>query len=325
MINSEVKIIKLMNNSLPSILSFIITVCLYDRNTIIVPQMKTLLIAVTSYNTLSTRGEEALRRAIDSMLKAKSALQQHVKNITLIISWVDDGSTDQTASWINTYTQGVSDFHLFVLHNNMGTSFARNLAAGQIDSDYIVLFDSDDEMLENHLLTCFELMEYRDRLGFFAGIGSTQLELSQPVLPSISLSRLAWIAAGTKVIRRSVWNFLEGMPSRHIFRFGNEDTFFAKVAQHFFPFYASRKATMRYWQYAGNTLDNIAKKDAVYGNKEFTTLSLRQQSEQAHISYLEEKYKIPYWTSQLKEIATVWQGQYYEEVILPKTKAGDIQ
>jgi len=281
--------------------------------------MKTLLVAVTSYNTFSTRGENALRRAIDSISKAKIILKQYIKNITLIISWVDDGSTDKTASWVNNYAKNIENFNLFVLHNNMGTSFARNLAVGQFDSDYIVLFDSDDEMLENHLLVCWELMEYRDRLGFYAGIGLTQLILNK-ALPSISLSRLAWIAAGTKVIRRSVWNFLEGMPTREIFRFGNEDTFFAKVSQHFFPFYASRKATVRYWQYAGNTLDNVSKRDELYKNQEQLTLSLRKQSEQAHIDYLEQKYKMPYWNNRLKTIVTRWQGQYYEEVILPKSK-----
>jgi len=287
--------------------------------------MKILLIAVTSYNTLSTRGEIALRRAIDSMLKAKSFLHQQVKNIAILISWVDDGSTDQTADWVKNYTKNTLGFHIFTLHHNMGTSFARNLAVGQLDSDYIVLFDSDDEMLENHLLVCFELMEYRDRLGFQAGIGSTQLQVSAPLPPSISLSRLAWIAAGTKVIRRSVWNFLEGMPTRAIFRFGNEDTFFAKVTQHFFPFYASRKVTIRYWQYDGNTLDNVVKKNKIYKNQEQITLSLREQSEQAHIDYLEQKYKIPYWNNQLNQIVTRWQGQYYEEVILPKIKAANAQ
>ena len=79
--------------------------------------------------------EKTIKRAIDSLIN------QTYQNIEIII--VDDGSSDNTVSIINQYKD--KRIKLFVLKENMGANYARNLGLKEAKGEFITFQDSDDE------------------------------------------------------------------------------------------------------------------------------------------------------------------------------------
>lgn len=73
------------------------------------------------------------------------------------INWeclvVDDGSTDTTVSVIEEYVENDSRIKLFKRPDSKpkGANACRNIGLNEAEGDYIVFFDSDDLMTENHL------------------------------------------------------------------------------------------------------------------------------------------------------------------------------
>ena len=91
--------------------------------------------------------EKTIRNSIESILK------QTYKNWCLII--IDDGSTDNTCSIINEYSD--KRIKLIKSLNNNGVAASLNIGIDNLnnDSKYVARMDSDDIMLEyrleNHL------------------------------------------------------------------------------------------------------------------------------------------------------------------------------
>jgi glycosyltransferase involved in cell wall biosynthesis len=98
------------------------------------PEVK-LSVVIPVYN----RGSE-VRRAIDSVLA------QSYKHFELLV--VDDGSTDNTAEVIQSYTD--PRLH-YIYQNNSERGAARNRGAKSASGQFITYLDSDDEFLNDHL------------------------------------------------------------------------------------------------------------------------------------------------------------------------------
>lgn len=66
---------------------------------------------------------------------------------------VDDGSTDATTNVIAEYNKSDSRIKLYIRPNRKlkGANACRNIGLNQAQGDYVVFFDSDDLMTENHL------------------------------------------------------------------------------------------------------------------------------------------------------------------------------
>lgn len=91
-------------------------------------------VVIPTYNRSSV-----LPRAIDSVLS------QSLQDFELIV--VDDGSTDDTESIIQKY----SDKLKYCKVENRGVSAARNIGATNTNGKYLAFLDSDDEWLPNKL------------------------------------------------------------------------------------------------------------------------------------------------------------------------------
>jgi glycosyltransferase involved in cell wall biosynthesis len=83
--------------------------------------------------------EATIKRAVDS------ALNQDYPNMEIIV--IDDGSTDNTQSIVQSYPEPVKCLH----QENSGPDTARNLGINSTHAEYIAFLDADDEWLPARL------------------------------------------------------------------------------------------------------------------------------------------------------------------------------
>lgn len=232
--------------------------------------MEKLLICIPSHNTLS-RGAYVLERTIKSLDNAIKYAKNQFPDLEIFVSWVDDASTDNTPLEVMHIFNmlDIPNSLMTALENNKGAAFCRNLAASLIDSDYITFFDSDDIMYPEHLTELYNLMKLKNNEGFCYGIGMTKLQFDSEVeihkswLPDVKRQTSLYVPF-TKIIRREVWEFLEGFPEEYLYNItGSEDHDFAWLILEFFQLGFSDKETVLYCNYPGSFLD---KKRIMFAN-----------------------------------------------------------
>lgn len=108
--------------------------------------MKKISVIVPIYNV-----EKYLGRCIDSIL------EQNYENVELIL--INDGSTDNSESIINTYLEKNPNTIKYIKKENSGLSDTRNVGIEAATGDYIMFIDSDD-YIEKNLLN--SLKQYID-------------------------------------------------------------------------------------------------------------------------------------------------------------------
>lgn len=267
--------------------------------------METISICIPSHNTFS-RGKEVLERTINSISNSIKYLYSQKNDVKVLISWVDDASTDETVNEVRRLRDLQDDiiknnFLITSIHVNRGQSYCRNLAAALYDSNYISLFDSDDEMYENHLSVCHMLMGAKDQNGKKFALGSTSIETSEKDIHPYWLNAMGNSMPNTKIIRREVWEFVEGMPTDFIYRkVGEEDVAFKRIINRFFEFIYYTKVTSKYWNYPGSNFDmqleRFRTNPEIYVEKYTKTpadlLPIRDQILARKIEYLEQKLKV---------------------------------
>lgn len=94
-----------------------------------------------------------------------SVLCQTYTNWELIV--VDDGSTDETKALVNKFVQQDSRIH-YIYQKNSERSAARNNGIKNAKGEFICFIDSDDEFLDNHLLTISnEILKKDNSIGLY--------------------------------------------------------------------------------------------------------------------------------------------------------------
>ena len=109
---------------------------------------------------ITTKNRRAmLDRALNSVLR------QTIKPDEIII--VDDGSTDETARYLETVSEAYASITVITNKTSMGACKARNIAISRAKSRYITGLDDDDEFTRNRLK---EFIDAADQLqnGFSA-------------------------------------------------------------------------------------------------------------------------------------------------------------
>ena len=93
---------------------------------------------------ITTKNRRAmLDRAVNSVLR------QSIKPDEIII--VDDGSTDDTARYLETVSEADASITVITNKTSMGACKARNIAISRAKSRYITGLDDDDEFTRNRL------------------------------------------------------------------------------------------------------------------------------------------------------------------------------
>ncbi len=107
----------------------------------------TIGVVIPAYNAA-----KHIRRAIDSVLAQRRRPDE------IIVA--DDGSTDDTATIVESYGPGVK----LIRQANAGASVARNTAVNAATSEWIAFLDSDDEWLPEKLQVQTELLQRNSQL-----------------------------------------------------------------------------------------------------------------------------------------------------------------
>ncbi|MDH5436731.1 MAG: glycosyltransferase, partial [Gammaproteobacteria bacterium] len=102
-------------------------------------------------------GAKTVKRAIESVLS------QTYSALEIIV--VDDGSTDNTAEIVKSFSEPVKYFY----QDNAGVSVARNNGVGQAQGEWIAFLDADDWYYPDRLRWHAEWIEEDDNLDFLTG------------------------------------------------------------------------------------------------------------------------------------------------------------
>lgn len=275
---------------------------------------ETICIAIASYNTLSTRKEglDACLKGLKNSIKYFNELHPDVK---VVVSWVDDSSTDGTISHVHYELQGFVSIESLKLKRNSHQGYCRNLATKLMDSDYIMFCDSDDVFLEDHIKLCYDLIKTKDSAGRHLAMASTgayfdpELRIYPDWKPRISAT-----IPITKIIRRDVWEFLEGFPVNDIYKqTGCEDQDFFQLVQHFFHVGFARKETVEYKCYSGSFFETQLEKFSKHPNymtpckREQETANLhriRRMYQEQRIEFFKHKLMNTDWYTKLEHVIT---------------------
>lgn len=104
------------------------------------PSKPTLSVITPVFNRSDT-----IARCIESVLRQESLSYEHII--------VDDGSTDTTPAIVSRYASGHSCVRLIRLDANHGVNYARNRGIEDSKGEYVLLLDSDDELLPSAFST----------------------------------------------------------------------------------------------------------------------------------------------------------------------------
>jgi len=273
-----------------------------------------IVICVASYNTLSTR-EKGLYDCLDGLKKSISYFYRLHPDVKAVVSWVDDASTDNTLSVVHEELQGFVELKSLKLNINSHQGYCRNLATKLVDSDYIMFCDSDDVFLENHIKVCYDIIKGTDSANRLLGIGSTNIYLD----PSLRVhpdwfQRIAGTIPITKIIRRDIWEFMEGFPVNDIYKLtGCEDQDFIQLAQHFFMIAMCQERTVEYRSYPGSFFERQLPKFRKHPNlmtpsddgKDLLDLhQIRLDFTKTRLTYLKNKLVYTEWYNKLEKYCT---------------------
>jgi glycosyltransferase involved in cell wall biosynthesis len=218
--------------------------------------VNSIVVCIASYNELSRRGEAALHRSLESLVRSLARLAARRPQVDAYVACCDDASTDATPDYIASFLGAKPWFKLVCNGVSRYASYSRNLAASLFPADVICFLDPDDEYCERHLDLCWDcLNNMRDDQGRCFAAVSTKARFSSPVHPEWE-NRISRSLPITKAIRREAWEFVEGMPTSDVYRTtGCEDQFLMQKLGRFFaiPFVEERSAV--YWNYPGSNFD----------------------------------------------------------------------
>ena len=125
-------------------------------------QKHTVCVVVPVYNKQS------------SIIRTLNSIKDQIRKPDEVII-IDDGSTDNSAAYIDHFVQKEKNFR-YIKQPNQGVAIARNNGIMQSKSKYIVCLDADDFIDKRFIKTCFDALE-KDR---GIGIAYTGLAIYDP-------------------------------------------------------------------------------------------------------------------------------------------------
>jgi glycosyltransferase involved in cell wall biosynthesis len=117
--------------------------------------MKKISVIITCYDL-----QDYISRAINSCLNQK--LYEDFYEIVV----VDDGSSDNSWKIIEGYGDLDGRIKSIKLEENMGVSYASNIALSNSEGEYIIKVDGDDFVNENILFTMSQILDANTDIGF---------------------------------------------------------------------------------------------------------------------------------------------------------------
>jgi glycosyltransferase involved in cell wall biosynthesis len=114
----------------------------------------------------------------------RSILNQTHQEIELIV--VDDGSTDETLSILQTFSDQDSRLKIIPLSQNSGATVARNRGVSAATGDLVLVWDSDDQLFPNALTKVVSMFSSNSNLGIVSA--ECRQRRGQQIEPHASLT-----------------------------------------------------------------------------------------------------------------------------------------
>lgn len=259
-----------------------------------------IAVVVTSHNTLSTR-EIGLIKCLNGIKSSHDRFIEEYPDKSIVISWVDDASTDSTVAYITKFFEELAPYITFIvtrLDTNSHQGYCRNLGAKVVNSHYIMFCDSDDRFLDNHILNSYEAIQVKDSAGRSIAAANTNIVIDRKlgVHPHWK-PRIAATIPITKIIDRRAFEFIEGFPIHAIHKeVGCEDQDFIHLLNYFFHVIQIQEPSVEYCNYPDSFFDKQLPKFRVHPNKAPQQIEHRDLHEvrnlllQEKLNYL--KYKL---------------------------------
>jgi glycosyltransferase involved in cell wall biosynthesis len=168
---------------------------------------------------------------------------------------VDDGSTDDTAALLRTYTARSERFRL-LYHSNRGQALSRNAGILASCGLFVTFLDSDDQYAPEHLSIRKQILcENTDVEFLYGGMDIT----GYPYVPDLeNPGRMIHIGecivAGTIVVRRNTAIQLGGFPN---VAFGDDTAFYERAYQANIPIAQIDEPTYLYNRTRADSLCNL--------------------------------------------------------------------
>ncbi|ABB56082.1 glycosyltransferase [Synechococcus elongatus] len=251
------------------------------------PSAQSLAVIVPTYNCAS-KIEQTLKSIEASIQFFQDNLPfSSLYNIEVII--VDDASTDNTVAVIQAYINNKTHFQLVCHRFNRGAGIARNTGVNFSQGEVLFFCDGDDLFLEKHLLLGVLALEISldepqilDRLFEYAGISLDQdvtkfirninghppygfvslgVKVDEEILPEWH-QRIIDSLPINLVVRRSVFQFVEGFPSQLVYKRlrCTEDIALRDCLYRFCNGVQIDVETVQYQRYPNNSLDRQLRK-----------------------------------------------------------------
>jgi glycosyltransferase involved in cell wall biosynthesis len=212
------------------------------------PQASLVSVVIPCYNHA-----QFLAHAIESVLA------QSYSNFEIMV--VDDGSTDDTAKVVRTY----SPVH-YVYKDNAGRSAARNTGLRLSRGEFIVFLDADDRLLPNALETGINCMREHPECALVSG-HCRVIDSNGAILPSPRQLRVErehylkllrggsyiWCPA-VALFQRKVFDFVHGFDPLLVA--GEDYDLYLRVTKDF-PVYSHGHVTAEYRQHRSNTSRDV--------------------------------------------------------------------
>jgi|GEM_PF-2415594 len=173
---------------------------------------------IVSYNTLP------LTRA------AVVSIEKFASSFSYEIILADNGSTDGSVAALK---NEFSNLKIIALEENRGFAAANNAAAKIATGDWLILMNSDAELLAGTMTTIADLLERHPQLDVLGGhLLNADGSLQTSVLRNFHLVRdekrelveVSGIVGAFMVVRRALWEKLNGM-DEHFFFYGEDSDF----------------------------------------------------------------------------------------------------
>ncbi|AZB71592.1 glycosyltransferase [Synechococcus elongatus] len=251
------------------------------------PSARSLAVIVPTYNCASK-----IERTLQSVEASIQFFQESLPFSSLYdveVVIVDDASTDDTVTVVQSYISNKTHCQLVCHRFNRGAGIARNTGVNFSQGEILFFCDGDDLFLEKHVLLGILALEISldqpqilDRLLEYAGISLDQ-EITQYIRNINGRPPYGFVSLGVKVdediltewhqritdsllinlvVRRSVFQFVEGFPTQLVYQRlrCTEDVALRDCLYRFCNGLQVDVETTQYLRYPGNSLDRQLRK-----------------------------------------------------------------
>lgn len=173
----------------------------------------------------------------------KSIYEQTRRDLVHEVIVVNDGSTDDTASVVEQFSECYADFPIKLINKeNGGVSTARNLGMSRASGSWIALCDSDDAWFPDKLELQHQIIQSNGNIDFLGGnhtdavmaiLGRKIDRLYSPTIKELCIKMFP--QTSTVIFRKEIYDEIGGFDVSR--RYGEDGQYFMKICDKYRYYY----------------------------------------------------------------------------------------